>query len=75
MDDRRPKEYFNRKPKRISPGKIFLVQIAYPGSKKWGQIMENFHKNQTKSLECHTFFFFKTIKLMLIDIDIYPINN
>ena len=35
--------------------------------------MENFDKNQPKSLEYHTFF--KTIKLMFTDINIYPINN
>ena len=33
--------------------------------------MENFHKNQLKSLEYHTFF----SKLMFTDINIYPINN
>ena len=33
--------------------------------------MENFNKNQQKSLEYHTFF--KTIKLMITDIDIYSI--
>ena len=35
--------------------------------------MENFHKNQPKSLEYHTIFF-KTIKLMFTDINIYPMN-
>ena len=46
-----------------------------PGSNKSAKIMENFHKNQPKSLEYHTFFFFKTIKLMFTDINIYSINN
>ena len=36
--------------------------------------MENFHKDQPKSLKYHTFFF-KTIRLMFTDINIYPINN
>ena len=36
--------------------------------------MENVHKNQPKSLEYLTFYF-KTIKLMFTDIDIYPIKN
>ena len=35
--------------------------------------MKNFHQNQPKSLEYNTFF--KTIKLMFTDINIYPINN
>ena len=34
-----------------------------PGSKKSDKIIENFHKNQSKSL-CHTFFSLKNIKLM-----------
>ena len=36
--------------------------------------MENFRKNQPKSLEYHEFFF-KTFKLMFTDLNIYPINN
>ena len=36
--------------------------------------MENFNKNQQKSLEYHTFFF-NTIKLMFTDMNIYSINN
>ena len=36
--------------------------------------MENFHKNQHKSSEYHTFFF-KTTKVMFTDINIHPINN
>ena len=39
-----------------------------PGGKKSAKIMENFHEN-------HTINFFKTIKLMFTDINIYPINN
>ena len=48
-----------------------------PGSKKSAKIMENFNKNQQKStkiirISC---IFFKTIKLMFTDINIYSINN
>ena len=35
--------------------------------------MENFHKNQPKSLEYHKFF--KNIKLLFTDINIYTMNN
>ena len=35
--------------------------------------MENFHKNQPKSLESCIFFI--TIKFMFTDINIYPIND
>ena len=45
-----------------------------PGSKKSAKIMENFHKNQTKSEEYHTFIF-KNNKLMFEGHNIYPINN
>ena len=45
-----------------------------PGRKKSANIMENFNKNQQKLLEYHTFFF-KTIKLMFTDINIYSINK
>ena len=41
-----------------------------PGGKKSAKIMENFHENHK-----NTIIFFKTIKLMLTDINIYPINN
>ena len=36
--------------------------------------MKTFHKIQPKSLKYHTFFF-KTIKLMFTDINIYPMLN
>ena len=36
--------------------------------------MEDFNKNQPKSLEYHMIFF-KTTKLMCTDINIYPKNN
>ena len=39
-----------------------------PGSKKSAKIMENFNKNQQKTLEYHTFFF-ETIKLMFTNIN------
>ena len=52
----------------------FVETDPHPGSIKSAKIMENFHINQLKSLEYHTFFF-KTIKLMITDINIYPINN
>ena len=45
-----------------------------PGSQKSAKMTENFNINQQKSLEYHTFFF-KTIKLMFTDINIYSINN
>ena len=51
------------------------VCVCDPGSKKSALIMENFHKNQPKSLELISYIYFKTIKLMFTDIDIYPINN
>ena len=57
-----------------SQNTILFTSVADTGSKKSVKIMENFHKNQPKSLEYHTFFF-KTIKLMFADINIYPINN
>ena len=44
-----------------------------PGSKKSAKIMENFNKNQQKSLEYHTFFS-KLLNSCLLT-DIYSINN
>ena len=38
------------------------------------RVAKNFHKNQPKSLEYHTYFS-KLLKLVFTDINIYPINN
>ena len=51
-----------------------FTSVADPGSKKSAKIMENFPINKPTPINIIDFFF-KTIKLMLTDIYIYPINN
>ena len=71
---------------RIDIVSVVIVSVADPdpfhfgqpdpgtGSKKSAKIMENVHKKTTKIIRI-SYIFFKTIKLMFTDINIYSINN
>ena len=50
------------------------ISVSDPGSKKSAKIMEKFQQKSTKIIRI-SYIFFKTIKLMFIDINIYSMNN